>query len=96
MAGLLKYLNACFRIFGKNGLIWFKRWSELNPENQVLGASININEETFEIIVQNPLAQEQIDKFKKDFDEFIRAEGPQIYGKLLFKKKLEELSTELK
>jgi len=96
MAGLLKYLNAFFKVFGKNGLNWFRRWSELNLENQTLGASININEETFEITVQDPLTQEQIDKFRNGFNEFIRAEGPQIYGKLLFKKKLEELSAELK
>ncbi|MEO0228043.1 MAG: DUF4388 domain-containing protein [candidate division WOR-3 bacterium] len=96
MAGLLKYFNAFFRVFGRNGLNWFRRWSELNPENQILGASINVNEETFEISVQNPLSQEQIDKFRKGFDEFVRSEGPQIYGKLLFKKKIEELSTELK
>jgi len=96
MAGLLKYLNAFFMVFGKNGLNWFRRWSELNLENQTLGTSINVNEETFEITVQNPLTQEQIDKFRNSFDEFIRTEGPQIYGKLLFKKKLEELSAELK
>ncbi len=96
MSGLLKYLNAFFRIFGKNGLNWFRRWSELNLENKVLGASINVNEETFEITVQNLLTQEQIDKLRNSFDEFIRTEGPQIYGKLLFKKKLEELSAELK
>ncbi|MEO0124092.1 MAG: DUF4388 domain-containing protein [candidate division WOR-3 bacterium] len=96
MAGLLRYFNALFKVFGKNGLNWFRRWSELNPENQILGASINVNEETFEISVQNPLSQEQIDKFRKSFDEFVRSEGPQIYGKLLFKKKLEELVAELK
>ncbi len=96
MAGLLKYFNALFKIFGKNGFNWFRRWSELNPENKMLSGSININEETFEISVQNPLSQEQIDKFRKGFDEFIKVEGPQIYGKLLFKKKVEELIAELK
>ncbi len=96
MEGLLKYFNAFFKVFGKNGLNWFKRWSEMNSENQMLGASISVNEETFEISIQNSLSQEQIDKFRKDFDKFVRSEGPQIYGKLLFKKKIEELVAELK
>lgn len=96
MAGLIKYLNSIFKIFGRNGFNWFKRWSELNIENKKLSDSIKVDGETFEISAQNVLSQEQIDNFKKNFDEFIRVEGPQIYGKLLFKKKLEELNAELK
>lgn len=96
MADLIKYLNVFFKTFGKNGLNWFKRWLELSPENQIMGSSLKIDEETFEITVQSPLSQEQIDIFKKNFENFFNAEGPQIYGKLLFKKKLSELHTGLK
>ncbi|MCX7995328.1 MAG: DUF4388 domain-containing protein [candidate division WOR-3 bacterium] len=96
MAGLIKYLNAFFKTFGKNGLNWFKRWSELNPENQNISTSIKIDEETFEITIQNPLSEEQMEYFRKDFGDFFKNEGPQIYGKLLFKKKLEEMAAELK
>ncbi len=96
MAGLIKYLNAFFKTFGKNGLNWFKRWSEMNAENQMLSSAIKINEETFEIEILNSLTEDQIETFKKSFEEFIKNEGPQLYGKLLFKKKLEEMGAELR
>ncbi len=96
MAGLIHFLNVFFRVFGKNGLNWFRRWCEINAENQSLVSALKVNEDTLEIIVQNPLSQEQIDEYRKQFEQFINGEGPQIYGKLLFKKKLDELYSGLR
>lgn len=96
MAGLINYLNVFFKIFGKHGLNWVRRWCELNAQGQILSSALKINEDTFEIVVQNPMSQEQIDDFRTKFDKFIDAEGPLVYGKLLFKKKLEELRTKLR
>lgn len=96
MAGLIHYLNAFFKIFGKHGLNWFRRWCEQNSQEQALSSALKVNEDTFEISVQNPMSQEQIDEFRKNFDKFIEKEGPLVYGKLLFKKKLEEFRAELK
>uniref|UniRef100_A0A7V3VTC7 DUF4388 domain-containing protein n=1 Tax=candidate division WOR-3 bacterium TaxID=2052148 RepID=A0A7V3VTC7_UNCW3 len=96
MADLLKYLNVFFRVFGKNGLNWFKRWLDANPENKQLGSSLKVDEETFEVSVVNPLSLKQIEQFKKSFEEFVNFEGPQIYGKLLFKKKIDEFRAGLK
>lgn len=96
MAGLIHYLNAFFKVFGKHGLNWFRRWCEQNSQEQSISSALKVNEDTFEITVQNPMSQEQIDEFRKKFDKFIDTEGPLVYGKLLFKKKLEELRVELK
>ncbi len=96
MEGAIKYLNALFRVFGKNGLNWFNRWCELISDNKTLCSAFKVNEETLEVLIQNILTQEQIDDFKKRFSQFVSAEGPQIYGKLLFKKKLDEFNAGLK
>jgi len=96
MAGLIRYMSVFFKTFGRNGLNWFTRWCGMNSGNQLLGSALKVNEDTLEIIVQSPLSQEQIDGFRKKFDEFVHVEGPQIYGKLLFKKKLDEFRAELK
>ncbi|MGB9719908.1 MAG: DUF4388 domain-containing protein [bacterium] len=96
MAVLIHYFNVFFKTFGKNGLNWYRRWSEMEPENQSLGSAFKVDEDTLEITVQNPLTQEQIDKFRKKFEQFVNSEGPQLYGKLLFKKKMDELYAGLK
>lgn len=96
MSGLICYMNAFFKVFGKNGLNWFRRWCEQNSQEPTLSSSLKVDENTFEITVQNPLSQKQIDEFRKRFDEFVNAEGPSVYGKLLFKKKLEEVHAKLR
>lgn len=96
MEGLIRYMNAFFKVFGKNGLNWFRRWCEQNSQDHTLSSALKVDDNTFEITVQNPLSQEQIDDFRKMFDEFVNREGPLVYGKLLFKKKLEEIRAELK
>ncbi|MGQ9464094.1 MAG: DUF4388 domain-containing protein [bacterium] len=95
MAGLIRYMNAFFKVFGKNGLNWFRRWCEQNLQDHMLSSALKVDENTFEITVQNPLSQKQIDEFRKMFDEFVNREGPLVYGKLLFKKKLEEIRAEM-
>ncbi len=96
MEGAIRYLNVLFRVFGKNGFNWFNRWCELTSDNKTLCSAFKIDEETLEVSVQNILSQEQIDDFKKRFSQFVSAEGPQIYGKLLFKKKIDELNAGLR
>ncbi|MEO0184189.1 MAG: DUF4388 domain-containing protein [candidate division WOR-3 bacterium] len=96
MAVLIRYFNVFFRTFGKNGLNWYKRWCEMEPENQSLGSALRVDEETLEVGLQNPLTQDQIDSFRRKFEQFVNSEGPQLYGKLLFKKKIDELRTGLK
>jgi hypothetical protein len=90
MAGMVDYLKVVFKHFGKNGLNWLKRWAEKTPENKGLCDAVTVNEETLEISVSFPLTAEQIDQFLAEFDGQISQEGPQLYGKLLFKKKLDE------
>lgn len=95
MSVLIRYLQVLFKVFGKHGLNWLKRWAELNPENKHLFDTIEIKEENMEIGYKSPLNREQIELFKKNFDHFINQEGPQLYGKLLFKKKMDELKNEM-
>ncbi|MEO0189356.1 MAG: DUF4388 domain-containing protein [candidate division WOR-3 bacterium] len=91
MSVLTNYLKNLLRVFGKHTINWLKRWSELAPQNKEFAANITIHEEDMEIEYGHPVSKESIHQFIEKFNEFINEEGPQLYGKLLFKKKLEEI-----
>uniref|UniRef100_A0A7C4XML4 DUF4388 domain-containing protein n=1 Tax=candidate division WOR-3 bacterium TaxID=2052148 RepID=A0A7C4XML4_UNCW3 len=96
MSGLANYLKNVFKIFGKHSLNWLKRWTELEPLHKDLFSALKIDEENMEIGYNHILSKEQIAQFIERFNEFISREGPQLYGKLLFKKKFEELQEGVK
>jgi len=96
MSGLIGYLDVFFVDFGKNGLVWLKRWAELNAENKEIFQSLLIDEELLKAKSKAALALVAIDRFFKSFEEFIENEGPKIYGKLLFKKKFDNFKQRVK
>jgi hypothetical protein len=89
------YLNAFFVDFSKNGLIWYKRWVASKEENTEIANAIDIDEEIMETKVVAELTSEQIEYFIRSFEEIVKAEGPKIYGKLLFRKKFEDFQSKL-
>jgi hypothetical protein len=93
---LVDYLNSFFADFSKNGLIWYKRWAASTEENNKMASAMRVDEETMELTVLAELNMEQIDHFIKSFEEIVQAEGPRIYGKVLFRKKFEDFQTRLK
>jgi len=95
MSRLTKYLNSFFSDFGRNGLIWFKRWSVSTDEGKRIARAISIDEDTMEMKVVSEVNAKDIDYFLKTFEEIVNTEGPKIYGKLLFRKKFQDFAAKL-
>jgi hypothetical protein len=93
---LVTYLDAFFSDFGKNGLIWFKRWATSSDENKEMASAISVEEDTMEVKITSELTMEQIDNFMKSFEHIASTEGPKIYGKVLFRKKFDDFRKKLK
>ncbi|UCG29896.1 MAG: DUF4388 domain-containing protein [candidate division WOR-3 bacterium] len=96
MSRMTKYLNSFMADFGRNGLIWFKRWSATSEDSKRIARAVSIDEETMETNVVAELNVRDIDSFIKSFEEIVSSEGPKIYGKLLFRKKFDDFKTKLK
>ncbi len=96
MSRLVDYMNSFFAIFGRNGLIWFKRWSVSTDQCKRIARAINIDEETMEVKIVSELNGHDTDHLIRTFEEIVNAEGPKIYGKLLFKKKFQDFTAKLK
>lgn len=92
MSGLLKYLETYFQVFAQTGWEWLQKWAELTPENKRLLGALAIDEKTYKIELRDQLSAEEIKEFLGSFTAFIAAEGPNTFGKLLFKKKSDELA----
>lgn len=95
LSGLIDYLRILFEDFGKNGFEWLRKWGELNPENKQIIDALNINESTLKIVPKAEAKIGAIDAFLESFENYVRTEGPKIYGKLLFKKKFEYFKQKL-
>jgi len=95
MSGMVDYLEVLFEAFAKIGLDWLRSWAELGPENKKVVDALAINEETLKIELRGQLSVEEIRGFFEKFDGYINKEAPKVYGKLLFKKKLEEFKRRL-
>jgi hypothetical protein len=95
MSGLIRYLEILFQVYTANGWIWLQKWAELAPENKRIPAALNVDEKTFKIELRDQLNAEEIKGFFTSFDEFVNNEGPNAYGKLLFKKKREEFTQKM-
>lgn len=93
---LVTYLNLFFADFGKNGLIWFRRWASSTDANKEMAQVMSIDEDKMELTVRSELSPEQIDAFIKSFEEIVKAEGPKIYGKVLFRKKFDDFDAKLR
>lgn len=96
MARLLNYLNCFLHDFGKNGLIWFKRWGSSTEDGKRIARAITIDEDTMEARVVSELNAADIDLFIASFEDIAMTEGPKIYGKLLFRRKFQEFTDRLK
>lgn len=92
MAGLLNYLNVYFQIFAGAGWEWLQKWSAAESSNQRLLEALAIDHQSFKIELREPLSTEEIENFFSSFPSFIGTEGPNTFGKLLFKKKYDELT----
>jgi hypothetical protein len=93
---LVDYLNCFFADFGRNGLIWYKRWVSGGEEHKEMASAMRVDEETMELTVVGELSMEQITDFIRSFEEIVKTEGPKIYGKVLFRKKFEDFQSKLK
>ena len=96
MSGLTGYLEVLFKDFGKNGLVLLKRWGGLNPANKEIVQALHIDEALLKVTPKAPLNPEVIGKFFKSFEDFMENAGPEIYGRLLFKKKFENFKEKVK
>lgn len=96
LSGLTEYLEVLFKDFGKNGLMLLKRWGDLSPANKEIIQALNIDEALLKVTSKARLKPDAIEGFFVNFEEFLKNEGPEIYGKLLFKKKFENFKRKLK
>jgi hypothetical protein len=95
MSRMTKYLNLFMIDFQKNGLIWFKRWSGHSEANKRIASAITLDEETLVADVVSELNAKDIDYFIRSFEDIACADGPKIYGKLLFRKKFDDFRAKL-
>lgn len=95
MSRLAKYLSLFLVSFGKNGLIWFKRWSVSTDESKRIARAITVDEDKMQAQVVSELNAKDVDHFIKTFEEIVNTEGPKIYGKLLFRKKYQDFTANL-
>jgi hypothetical protein len=95
MSGLTRYLEILFQVYTANGWVWLQRWAEQAPENKRILSALNIDDKTFKIELRDRLNADEIRGFFTSFDKFVSNEGPNEYGKLLFKKKREEFTQKM-
>jgi hypothetical protein len=89
MAKLTNFLEVFFADFSKNGLNWLYAWVDLDAKNKNVKDALDINEETFEITPIAELSAQDIEEALESIKAYIKSEGPKMYGKVLFKKKLQ-------
>jgi hypothetical protein len=95
MAGLIRFLEIVFQVYTANGWEWLQKWAEQAPENRRLLDALSIDDKTYKIELRDQLSAEEINEFFAKFEEYVNREGPNAYGKLLFKKKREEFLQKL-
>lgn len=96
MSELIEFLRFLFDIFGKNGPKWLKAWGALNTENNTIVQAVRIDEKTMTVEPAAELNAAEIKKGLKDFEQYIRKEGPSVYGKVLFRKKWQDFERRYK
>ncbi len=93
---LVEYLDHFFADFGRNGLIWYKRWVSSSEVHKQMADVMKVDEENMELTVDGELSAQQVDDFIGSFEEIVKTEGPKIYGKVLFRKKFDDFQSKLK
>jgi hypothetical protein len=96
MAELIEFLRFLFDIFGTNGPKWLHAWGALHAENSKIVRAVRINEKTMTVEPIAELDSIQIQKGLKDFEHYVRREGPAVYGKVLFRKKWQDFERRYK
>lgn len=96
MSELIEFLRFLFDIFGKNGPKWLSTWGALNAENSKIAHAVRVNEKTMTVEPAAELDSAEIKKALKDFEQYIRKEGPSVYGKVLFRKKWQDFERRYK
>lgn len=96
MAELIEFLQFLFDIFGANGPKWLHAWGALNAENTKIVNAVRVNEKTMAVEPAAELDSTDIKKGLKDFEQYIRKEGPSVYGKVLFRKKWQDFERRYK
>lgn len=96
MSELIEFLRFLFDVFGKNGPKWLSAWGALNAENSTVVHAVRINEKTMTVEPAAELDSAEIKKAIKDFEQYMRKEGPAVYGKVLFRKKWQDFERRYK
>ncbi len=96
MSRFIEFLGILFKVFGENGFKWLKQWGDSNTNNRKLIDALDINKETLEIKPRAELSSREITELLEDFRNYVKIEGPKIYGKVLFKKKLKDFEQKAK
>ncbi len=96
MSELIEFLRFLFDVFGKNGPKWLSAWGALNAENSTVVHAVRINEKTMTVEPAFELDSTEIKKAIKDFEQYMRKEGPSVYGKVLFRKKWQDFERRYK
>ena len=71
-------------------------WGALNAENSTVVHAVRINEKTMTVEPAAELDSAEIKKAIKDFEQYMRKEGPAVYGKVLFRKKWQDFERRYK
>lgn len=96
MSGLIEFLGVIFDVFGKNGLQWLTAWGASDAKNNKVVHALNINKRTLAVEATAELDASTIKRALRDFEQYIRKEGPVVYGKVLFRKKWQDFERKYK
>ncbi len=96
MSGLIEFLGVLFDVFGKNGLQWLTAWGASDTKNMRIVHALNIDKKTLAVQATAMLDASTIQRALKDFEQYIRKEGPVVYGKVLFRKKWQDFEMKYK
>jgi len=87
MITLTKFLRILLEVFGKNGLKLLKQWANSATRNMMVLNVYHIDERTLKITPRGELSAGEVELSVKNLEDYIKTEGPKIFGKVLFKKK---------
>ena len=87
MAALTTFLRILLEVFGKNGLQLLKKWADSAARNKKVINVFHIDERTLKITPRAELSAGEVELSVKNLEDYVKTEGPKIFGKVLFKKK---------
>lgn len=96
METLTRFLRSLLEIFGKNGLQLLKKWADSAARNKSIINVYHIDERNLKITPRGELSAGEVELSVKNLEDYMKTEGPKIFGKVLFKKKWHDFEEKMR